>query len=169
MGLDQCAGWLIEDDSVNLKPNTTIIKSGANEKVVDINLYKGKLGAAAEEDWVDPYENCMQDVVYTWRKHARLQEYMRRLWHLKRNTEIPYGVLADDFNAERLILNRGDLVVLYELIKQDNLPFCPDGFFWGQQFQEESMKKYKEQDLEFCEAAIKWTEEGKTAWYGCDW
>ena len=114
MGLDQCAGWLIEDDSVNLKPDTTIIKSGANEKVVDINLYKGKLGAAAEEDWVDPYENCVQDVVFTWRKHARLQEWMRRLWHLKRNTEIPFGVLADDFNAERLILNRGDLVVLYE-------------------------------------------------------
>ena len=32
-----------------------------------------------------------------------------------------------------------------------------DGFFWGQQFQEESVKEYKEQDikfLKFCEQAI---------------
>ena len=58
---------------------------------------------------------------------------------------------------------------VYNKINMKHLPFCPDGFFWGQQFQEESMKEYKEQDLEFCEAAIEWTDEGKTAWYGCDW
>ena len=35
--------------------------------------------------------------------------------------------------------------------------FCNDGFFWGQQFQEESVKEYKSQDLKFvkfCKQAI---------------
>ena len=35
--------------------------------------------------------------------------------------------------------------------------FCPDGFFWGQQFQEESMREYREQDEEFlkeCKEAL---------------
>ena len=38
----------------------------------------------------------------------------------------------------------------------------PDGFFWGQQFQEEAVKEYKSQDLKFlkfCKEAIK---DGKT-------
>jgi hypothetical protein len=49
------------------------------------------------------------------------------------------------------------------------LPFCPDGFFWGHQFQEESMREYKNQDLEFCEKALKWLKEGKNVFYDCSW
>ncbi len=44
-----------------------------------------------------------------------------------------------------------------------------DGFFWGQQFQEDSVKEYKEQDmkfLKFCEQAI---DEGKVVEYWCSW
>ena len=44
-----------------------------------------------------------------------------------------------------------------------------DGFFWGQQFQEDSVKEYKEQDikfLKFCEQAIS---EGKVVEYWCSW
>ena len=44
-----------------------------------------------------------------------------------------------------------------------------DGFFWGQQFQEESVKEYKEQDmkfLKFCEQAIS---ENKVVEYWCSW
>ena len=44
-----------------------------------------------------------------------------------------------------------------------------DGFFWGQQFQEESVKEYKEQDikfLKFCEQAIN---EKKVVEYWCSW
>ena len=55
-----------------------------------------------------------------------------------------------------------------ELVENDNLPFCPDGFFWGQQFQE-SMKEYKELDLKFCKQALKWLDEGKKVWYDCSW
>ena len=44
-----------------------------------------------------------------------------------------------------------------------------DGFFWGQQFQEESVKEYKEQDikfLKFCEQAIN---DKKVVEYWCSW
>ena len=47
--------------------------------------------------------------------------------------------------------------------------FCNDGFFWGQQFQEESVKEYKAQDLKFikfCKQAIK---DKKTVVYTCSW
>ena len=44
-----------------------------------------------------------------------------------------------------------------------------DGFFWGQQFQEESVKEYKEQDikfLKFCQQAIN---DKKVVEYWCSW
>ena len=44
-----------------------------------------------------------------------------------------------------------------------------DGFFWGQQFQEESVKDYKEQDIKFlkyCQQAIN---ENKVVEYWCSW
>jgi len=50
MGLDQYAGWLI------VKPK--------NEKVIDINTYQA--------DKEDPYWDCEQEMVFEWRKHARL-------------------------------------------------------------------------------------------------
>ncbi len=68
-----------------------------------------------------------------------------------------------------LYLNAGDIKSLYEMIQNNNLPFCSDGFFWGQQFQEESMEEYKEQDLEFCKKALEWIEEGKEVYYECSW
>jgi hypothetical protein len=58
---------------------------------------------------------------------------------------------------------------LQELVQKGDLPFCPDGFFWGHQFQEESVQEYKEQDLKFCEDALKWLDEGKEIWYECSW
>ena len=47
---------------------------------------------------------------------------------------------------------------LEEAIKNDYFDhFASDGFFWGQQFQEESAKDYKKQDLafvKFCKDAL---------------
>ena len=47
---------------------------------------------------------------------------------------------------------------LAEQIQKDFSDYhADDGFFWGQQFQEESVKEYKEQDikfLKFCEQSI---------------
>ena len=49
------------------------------------------------------------------------------------------------------------------------LLICDGGFFWGHQFQEESMKEYKKIDLKFCKDALKWIKEGKEVWYDCWW
>jgi len=47
--------------------------------------------------------------------------------------------------------------------------FCPDGFFWGQQFQEEQVKEYKAQDKKFLEWCKKMLKEGKEIGYDCSW
>jgi len=101
--------------------------------------------------------------VYDWRKHARLQEFMHELYCKKHPDD------TGDFNCKKLVLNKEDILELQKAIKGDNLPFCDGGFFWGHQFQEESMKEYKEYDLKFCEDALQWIEEGKEVWYDCWW
>jgi hypothetical protein len=74
------------------------------------------------------------------------------------------------FNGgDLLILTKEDILELQHLVETDNLPFCADGFFWGQQFQEESMREYKDQDLKFCENALEWIEQGNEVWYESSW
>lgn len=149
MGLDQYAGWLI------VKPKNE------DEKVIDINTY--------EADKEDPYWDCEQEMVFEWRKHARLQEYMRQLWHHRLNAKAPYGVMEDDFNCQKLFLDWEDIDILQRTIQAEKLPVCNDGFFWGQQFQEESVKDYYEQDFEFTQKAFEWLKEDKKVWYECWW
>ena len=104
-----------------------------------------------------------------WRKHARLQQYMMQLWHKKKGEETPYGVMDSDFNCAPLMLTRDDVLDLQKCVESGTLPFCPDGFFWGHQFQEESVKDYREQDLQFCKDALAWIDEGKEVLYECSW
>ena len=112
---------------------------------------------------------------FTWRKHARLQHFMADM-HREQN---PKQKNNDSDNLNHLGFNGGDKPViidekvvkkLEEAINSDyHRYFCPDGFFWGQQFQEESMKEYKDQDLEFlkdCKEAIKL---GEPLTYECSW
>jgi hypothetical protein len=42
-------------------------------------------------------------------------------------------------------------------------------FFWGQQFQEEQVKEYSEQDKKFISWAEKHLQEGKEIGYDCSW
>ena len=101
---------------------------------------------------------------FTWRKHARLQQYMMELWYKKNPTKT-----HEPFNCKKLFLSKDDVLELQDLIQNDNLPFCEGGFFWGHQFQEESMREYKKQDLEFCKTALEWIEQGKEVWYESSW
>ena len=103
--------------------------------------------------------------VYDWRKHARLQQFM----HDKYFEKHPDAVSGQEFNCKKLILTKEDILEFQELVKNDNLPFCDGGFFWGHQWQEEAMKDYKEYDLKFCSDALKWIKEGKEVWYDCWW
>ena len=107
---------------------------------------------------------------YYWRKHARLQQYMTELWHKKNGTEMLGIMDKDGFNGgDVLTLTEEDILDLKAKVEDDNLPFCPDGFFWGHQFQEEAMREYKKQDLEFCESALEWIRQGKEVWYESSW
>ena len=88
------------------------------------------------------YETLQGGDEFYWRKHARLQEYMQRLWRERKfGKEGKYmqGLHMDGKHdyAEVMFLEREDIVRLQELVENDDLPFCPDGFFWVQQFQEE--------------------------------
>ena len=120
------------------------------------------------------YETLQAGDEFYWRKHARLQEYMQKLWRIRKfGDEAKFwgGLRMDGQHdlAEVIFLDREDILDLQNKVENDNLPFCPDGFFWGQQFQEESMKEYKELDLKFCKQALKWLDEGKKVWYDCSW
>ena len=120
-------------------------------------------------------ESCTDNNQFYWRKHARLQVFMDKQ-HKQQNenrklegdlqslgfngdTDIPYVLVTTD------ILNK-----LEESINKDYWrDFCSDGFFWGQQIQEEQMKAYRDQDLEFVEWARKQIKDGKEVIYDCSW
>ena len=121
------------------------------------------------------YDTLQHDDRFYWRKHSRLQQYMQDLWRVRTFGEEQArnmtGLHMDGKHdlAETIFLTKEDILDLQAKVTNDNLPFCPDGFFWGQQFQEEAMKEYKEQDIKFCAEALKWLEEGKKVWYDCSW
>ena len=59
---------------------------------------------------------------------------------------------------------------LEEAIKNDYWNyFASDGFFWGQQFQEDAVKEYKAQDEEFLKWAKEQLKEGRQIGYDCSW
>tara|TARA_B100002019_G_scaffold184199_1_gene158987 strand:- start:1541 stop:2014 length:474 start_codon:yes stop_codon:yes gene_type:complete len=112
--------------------------------------------------------------IFVWRKHARLQEFMAKKWADQNPAIKTEGFLAHlGFNGDQEAPCYLTKEVVEELSEQIQKGFsdyhAQDGFFWGQQFQEESVKEYKEQDikfLKFCEQAIS---EGKVVEYWCSW
>ena len=112
--------------------------------------------------------------VFVWRKHARLQQFMAKKWAEQNPATEVEGMLAHlGFNADQEAPCYMTKEVVQELGEQIEKGFsdyvAEDGFFWGQQFQEESVKEYKEQDmkfLKFCEQAIS---ENKVVEYWCSW
>jgi len=112
---------------------------------------------------------------FVWRKHARLQTFMAREFkkqNPKEDTDKHSGMNGMGFNGDehKVIITKDILKRLEEAIKEDYFShFASDGFFWGQQFQEESAKEYKKQDLEFvkfCKDALKKKE---VIEYSCSW
>ena len=112
--------------------------------------------------------------IFVWRKHARLQEFMAKKWADQNPSVKVEGMLAHlGFNGDQEAPCYMTKEVVKELGEQIEKGFADyhaeDGFFWGQQFQEDSVKEYREQDtmfLKFCEQAIS---EGKVVEYWCSW
>lgn len=88
---------------------------------------------------------------------------------LYRGLTVTIGTVIHEFNCENVQLDKTDIKVIRDFVMNDRLPFCADGMFWGHQFQEDAMKQYKEQDLEFCNKALQWLEEGKEVYYSSWW
>ena len=120
----------------------------------------------------DDKEECSK--LFVWRKHARLQQFMSTWWDKQNNHHQHEGHLAHlGFNADQdapVYVTEELVTDLAEAISNNYKDYvAEDGFFWGQQFQEESVKEYKDQDikfLKFCQQAIN---EKKVVEYWCSW
>ena len=88
---------------------------------------------------------------------------------LYRGLTASIGTVLPEFNCVNVQLDVTDIKVIRNFVEKGELPFCSDGIFWGHQFQEDAMKEYKDQDLEFCDQALKWLEEGKEVYYSSWW
>jgi len=110
---------------------------------------------------------------FYWRKHARLQKFMSKEFD-KQNPDV-----KRDNELRHLGFNGGeggvkitkDLIARLKKAIQDKYYDCfaHDGFFWGQQFQEEQRDEYEEQDKKFVEWAESQLEAGKDIGYDCSW
>ena len=106
----------------------------------------------------------VHDTFY-WRKHSRLQVFFAGEYEEqnKGNTDklYPHNE-CNIMDLSHLGFNggQGGVKITEELVnrldkeRKEGYPNCvaEDGFFWGQQFQKESVKEYKAQDEEF----VKW-------------
>ena len=156
MGLDVHAGFIDKTDPPKQSKTTS------DGSVVDIADYT--------EDSIEYiYDNA--ELPYYWRKHARLQQFMMQVNDAQNGINdiqrAERGMMSS-FNGP-MFLTREDILELQKLVENDNLPFCPDSFFWGHQFQEETNKEYKEQDLDFCKDALVWLDKGYQVVYICSW
>ena len=121
-------------------------------------------GTVTETDW--------NNIKYEWRKHARLQVFMRDLFNKRteENNNVTQGAFDLGFNGDLLEITKEDIEKLKEAQKERYWNyFCSDGFFWGQQFQEESCKEYAKQDKAFINWAMEEIEKGNKGFYTCSW
>lgn len=100
---------------------------------------------------------------FTWRKHAKLQEFMERIF------EARTGQGAGDLNCGELELQAEDIALLQAMVERGELPSSPGGFFYGHQFQDESAAKYRELDLKFCRWARTILQTRQRVFYSCWW
>jgi len=174
MGLDMMAGWAEPQP----KPEGNVVP--IKEEELQIN---------AEFDWRkhSRLHNLMQTIWFCKKyegtpvpkdeKQVRntigdklyIPEDQEDRAFLYRGLTASIGTVLPEFNCVNVQLDITDLQIIRNFVMNDDLPFCADGMFWGHQFQEDAMKEYKDQDLEFCDQALKWLEEGKEVYYSSWW
>ena len=123
---------------------------------------------------LDQYANGLNKEFY-WRKHARLQVFMAREY--KKQNPREEKASENEGDLDHLGFNGGPLNITNEIldrlekaIKNDYWDyFAHDGFFWGQQVQEEQVQYYKRTDQQFLKAARKALKAGREVTYNCSW
>ena len=118
---------------------------------------------------------------FYWRKHARLQVIFSKQFRkqkekalstlkYKNNTREDLQHLGFNGGQGGVTITEEVVKDLEEAIKNDYWDhFATDGFFWGQQFQEEQVKEYKAQDKKFLEWCKQRLKEKKDIGYDCSW
>ena len=118
---------------------------------------------------------------FYWRKHARLQVFFSKQFRKQKEKELSTlkyknNTMEDlqhlGFNGGQGGVTITEEVVkdLEEAIKNDYWDhFATDGFFWGQQFQEEQVNEYKAQDEKFLRWCKQRLKEKKDIGYDCSW
>ena len=174
MGLDMMAGWA--EPQLKAEGNVVPIK----EEELQIN---------AEFDWRkhSRLHNLMQTIWFCKKyegtpvpkdeKQVRntigdklyIPEDQEDRAFLYRGLTASIGTVLPEFNCVNVQLDITDLQIIRTFVMNDDLPFCSDGMFWGHQFQEDAMREYKNQDLDFCAQAIEWIQEGKEVYYTSWW
>ena len=133
----------------------------------------GKVHIDFENVYSDKYDPNHHGFV--WRKHARLQVFMNKQFK-KQLSEKKHNTIEDlqhlGFNSGEggVVITENVIKELEEQVKNNYYDcFASDGFFWGQQCQEEQAKEYKSFDKKF----IKWAKEqlkaGRQSGYDCSW
>jgi len=116
-----------------------------------------------EKVYSDKYEPTTDGFV--WRKHSRLQQFMENIWS-EQNPDSSEAMNGED----ELTLTKDIITDLRKEIDSNyHNSFCSGGFFWGHQFQEEAVKEYSKQDVQFCDWALAQIEKGETVVYNCSW
>jgi hypothetical protein len=113
---------------------------------------------------------------FYWRKHARLQKFMATEFNEQYKEKQKHNSMSElqhlGFNS-----GQGGVKITKELIERleeaykDNYYsyFASDGYFWGQQFQEEQVEEYKDQDKKFIAWCKEQLEAKKDIGYDCSW
>jgi len=110
---------------------------------------------------------------FYWRKHARLQHFFADMYDLqnkdkKHNSQLQH--LGFNGGQGGVKITEDIVNKLEEAYKNDYYDyFAPDGFFWGQQFQEEQVKEYKAQDEKFIAWCKEQLKNKKDIGYDCSW
>ena len=113
---------------------------------------------------------------FYWRKHARLQVFFSKQFR-KQNKDEKKNNTMDDLQHLGFNGGQGGVTITEEVVKDleeaikngyyDH--FASDGFFWGQQFQEEQVNEYKAQDEKFLRWCKQRLKEKKDIGYDCSW
>ena len=121
-------------------------------------------------------ENGQVKEEFYWRKHARLQQFMSKEFREQNKTKKENNSI-DDLQHLGFNGGQGGVKITKELVERleeaykDNYYyyFASDGFFWGQQFQEEQVTEYKDQDKKFIEWCKEQLKAKKDIGYDCSW
>jgi hypothetical protein len=118
---------------------------------------------------------------FYWRKHARLQVFFAKQFRKQKEKELSTLKYKNNTmeDLQHLGFNggQGGVTITEEVVKDleeaikngyyDH--FANDGFFWGQQFQEEQVNEYKAQDEKFLRWCKQRLKEKKEIGYDCSW